>query len=147
MQGKHHRMFVAAADTAGPEYGQFWDALRRGEVQTGDFNRIGKAGKEVGIHASYPPIIGPSGTPFKIVKYATDITQLIELRRAAAKRATQNVQAVATAAEEMTASVGEITQSLARSRELVTQIESNTSLADAATQRLQQGASSLDAII
>ena len=150
VQGKHHRMFVAPAESTGPEYAQFWDALRRGEVQTGDFNRIGKAGKEVGIHASYTPIIGPNGTPFKIVKYATDITQLIELRRAAAKGATQtlqNVQAVATAAEEMTASVGEITRSLARSRDLVTQIESNTSLADAATQRLQQGASSLDAII
>lgn len=75
IQGKHHRMFAPPGYDASPEYKAFWDRLRMGEFQSGEYRRIGKGGKEVWIQASYNPIFDPSGKPFKVVKFATDITQ------------------------------------------------------------------------
>jgi methyl-accepting chemotaxis protein len=74
IKGKQHRMFVELAEQNSQAYADFWARLNRGEYQTGEFKRIGKGGKEVWIQASYNPILDPSGKPFKVVKYATDIT-------------------------------------------------------------------------
>ncbi|MBL4601366.1 MAG: PAS domain-containing methyl-accepting chemotaxis protein [Emcibacteraceae bacterium] len=74
VQGKHHSMFVEESYVKSSEYKQFWDALARGEFKAAEFKRIGKGGKEVWIQASYNPIFDPNGKPFKVVKYATDIT-------------------------------------------------------------------------
>ncbi len=60
---------------ASPEYRLFWDKLGRGEFDAGQYKRIGKGGREVWIQASYNPIFDPDGKPFKVVKYATDITE------------------------------------------------------------------------
>ncbi|MFX7816648.1 PAS domain-containing protein, partial [Acinetobacter baumannii] len=35
----------------------------------------GKGGKEIWIEASYNPLLGRDKKPFKVVKFATDITQ------------------------------------------------------------------------
>ena len=72
--GQHHRMFVEPAYAAGPEYRAFWERLRQGEYQAAEYKRLGKAGKEVWIQASYNPIKGRDGKPSKIVKFATDVT-------------------------------------------------------------------------
>ena len=74
IQGQHHSLFVDPAHAASPDYRQFWDKLGRGEYDAGQYKRIGKGGKEVWIQASYNPILDPAGKPFKVVKYATDIT-------------------------------------------------------------------------
>ncbi|MEO5808006.1 methyl-accepting chemotaxis protein [Devosia sp.] len=74
IKGRHHRMFVETAYAAGSEYRDFWERLGRGEYQAGEYLRIGKGGKEVWIQASYNPIFDLNGKPFKVVKYATDIT-------------------------------------------------------------------------
>jgi len=75
VQGQHHKMFAEPEYAASPAYQQFWQALGRGEYQAGEFKRLGKGGKEIWIQASYNPILDPSGRPFKVVKYATDITE------------------------------------------------------------------------
>ena len=75
VQGQHHRMFVEESFRASVEYRQFWEALNRGEYQAGEYKRIGKGGKEVWIQASYNPILDLNGKPFKVVKYATDVTE------------------------------------------------------------------------
>ena len=74
IQGQHHRMFVEESFGRSAEYRQFWEALNRGEYQAAEYKRVGKGGKEVWIQASYNPILDLNGNPFKIVKYATDIT-------------------------------------------------------------------------
>ena len=56
------------------EYKEFWAKLNRGEYQAAEYKRIGKGGKEVWIQASYNPILDLNGKPFKVVKYATDVT-------------------------------------------------------------------------
>lgn len=72
--GNHHSMFVEENFGKSKEYKDFWAALNRGEYQAAEYKRIGKGGKEIWIQATYNPIFDPSGKPFKVVKYATDIT-------------------------------------------------------------------------
>jgi methyl-accepting chemotaxis protein len=74
IQGKHHSMFVESAYGSSPAYKQFWADLNAGKFQAAEYKRIGKGGKEVWIQASYNPIFDPQGKPFKVVKYATDVT-------------------------------------------------------------------------
>ena len=75
IKGQHHRMFVEPEHARGAEYREFWEKLNRGEFEAGEYKRIGKGGKEVWIQASYNPILDLNGNPFKVVKYATDITE------------------------------------------------------------------------
>ncbi len=81
IQGKPHRMFVESDYGASREYKDFWDRLRQGEFQSGEYKRIGKGGREVWIQASYNPILDLSGRPFKVVKYATDTTAQKQLQQ------------------------------------------------------------------
>ena len=74
IQGRHHGMFVEAAYRESAEYRQFWRDLNEGRFQAAEYKRIGKGGKEVWIQASYNPIFDLNGKPFKVVKYATDVT-------------------------------------------------------------------------
>ena len=74
IQGRHHRQFIDPVFAATSNYGSFWDKLKRGEFETGEYKRIGKGGKEVWIQATYNPILDFYGKPIKIVKFATDIT-------------------------------------------------------------------------
>jgi methyl-accepting chemotaxis protein len=80
VQGKHHGMFVEPSLREGPEYRQFWDKLRRGEFQAGTYRRIGQGGREVWIQATYNPILDVDGKPYKIVKYATDVTEQVRMK-------------------------------------------------------------------
>src|SRR5450830_1882024 len=73
--GQHHSVFVDPEYRSSPEYRQFWEKLGRGQFDQGQYKRIGKGGKEVWIQASYNPIFDLNGKPFKVVKYATDITE------------------------------------------------------------------------
>ncbi|MGQ0501707.1 MAG: methyl-accepting chemotaxis protein [Panacagrimonas sp.] len=75
IRGQHHAMFVEPAHRASTEYRMFWEKLARGEFDTGQYKRVGKGGKEIWLEASYNPIFDMNGKPFKVVKYATDITR------------------------------------------------------------------------
>lgn len=75
IRGQHHALFVEPAYRVSPEYKMFWEKLGRGEFDTGQYKRIAKGGREVWIQASYNPIFDGSGKPFKVVKFATDITR------------------------------------------------------------------------
>ena len=78
--GKHHSLFCTRKDVASVEYRRFWEKLEKGEVQAGEFLRIGKAGNDVYIQASYNPIFDDSGAVVKIVKFATDMTEVVKRR-------------------------------------------------------------------
>ncbi|MEK9142034.1 MAG: methyl-accepting chemotaxis protein [Nitrospirota bacterium] len=74
IKGQHHRMLCDPAYAASPEYQAFWAKLKRGEFDAGVYRQLGKGGKEIWIQASYNPIMDEMGRPFKVVKFATDIT-------------------------------------------------------------------------
>jgi methyl-accepting chemotaxis protein len=75
IQGKHHSMFVEPGFERSHEYKEFWATLNRGEYESKEYKRIGKNGKEIWIQASYNPIMDINGKPFKVVKFAADVTQ------------------------------------------------------------------------
>jgi methyl-accepting chemotaxis protein len=81
VQGKHHRIFCETAFASSLEYQAFWDDLRKGSYQAGQYKRVAKGGREVWIQASYNPIFDQDGKLLKVVKYATDITKEVEARR------------------------------------------------------------------
>ncbi len=83
VQGKHHRMFVYPEYATSPEYKNFWDQLGKGQYQAAEYKRLAKGGREIWIQASYNPILDPNGKPFKVVKYATDITAQIHAQQEA----------------------------------------------------------------
>ncbi|RYG97509.1 MAG: PAS domain S-box protein, partial [Alphaproteobacteria bacterium] len=72
--GRHHSMFVDKVEREGESYSRFWQKLGRGEYDDGQYCRIGKDGREIWIQASYNPILDAVGRPYKVVKYAADIT-------------------------------------------------------------------------
>ena len=57
IEGKHHSLFVEPGYKDSTEYRQFWDDLRAGKFQAGEFKRIAKDGAEVWIQASYNILI------------------------------------------------------------------------------------------
>ncbi|MDQ8732785.1 PAS domain-containing methyl-accepting chemotaxis protein [Bradyrhizobium sp. LHD-71] len=144
LEDKHHSIFVPQTMRDSSEYRDFWEGLRNGKHQVGEFERIGKGGRRIWLQASYHPILDAGGKLCKIVKFASDITEQVErrLERAEAQRAididlgeiteavsstngqasaaaaasTQtagNMQAVASGAEELAASVSEISRQAA----------------------------------
>lgn len=75
IKGKDHSLFIEAEHKNSAEYRAFWDKLGRGEYDSGEYLRLGKGGKRIWLQASYNPILDRNGRPFKVVKYATDITE------------------------------------------------------------------------
>lgn len=73
--GQHHRMFVDSQVSESPEYARFWQRLGSGIHDAGRYRRIARDGRDVWLQASYNPIFDRHGRPFKVVKYATDITE------------------------------------------------------------------------
>ncbi|MFK0330973.1 methyl-accepting chemotaxis protein [Rhizobium sp. NPDC090275] len=77
--GKHHAMFCEADYSRSAEYKTFWAKLAAGEFAADQFKRIAKGGREIYIQASYNPILDASGRVFKVVKFATDVTERMKV--------------------------------------------------------------------
>ncbi|QCL98441.1 methyl-accepting chemotaxis protein [Agrobacterium tumefaciens] len=77
IQGKHHSMFCEPSHTTSKAYQDFWNKLAGGELVADEFMRIGKGGRKVHIQASYNPIFDMNGRVFKVVKFATDVTDRV----------------------------------------------------------------------
>jgi methyl-accepting chemotaxis protein len=175
IRGKHHSLFVDSATKNSPAYAEFWQRLRAGEYQAAQYKRFGKGGREIWIEASYNPILDASGRPYKVVKYATDITEqvklLTELRdlidvnfneidqavghshsesKSASRSASEtsgNVQMMAAAAEELAASVSEIAASMAQTRSATDTASSQAENAADFTSKLSAAAQSMGGIV
>ncbi|SDJ63565.1 methyl-accepting chemotaxis sensory transducer with Pas/Pac sensor [Dyella jiangningensis] len=74
IRGQHHRIFCEPAYAASAEYKKFWEKLGKGVLDRGEYKRIAGDGREVWINASYNPVFDESGKPYKVVKFATDVT-------------------------------------------------------------------------
>ncbi len=118
VKGKHHSIFVEPDYKNSPEYAQFWESLNRGEAQVDEFKRIGKGGKEVWIQASYTPIKDMDGNVFKVVKYATDVTETKEIAKKLGEMAGQ----FSSSAEELSSSAEEVNASVEQTSSTIQQI-------------------------
>ena len=146
IRGRHHSMFVDPSERDGAAYRDFWAALNRGEYQAAEYKRIGKGGKEVWIQASYNPILDLNGKPFKVVKYATDTTAQV-LVRMGNERVRGMMETVAAGAEELNASVREISEAMTKSRETASTAVDRVEAADAQAKRLNEAAQSMSGIV
>lgn len=105
--GQHHSMFCSDDYKQSQEYRDFWLRLGRGESVAGRFHRKGNYGRDVYIQATYTPVLDLSGTPFKVVKYAFDITEQVEKEKKVAQGArdmTATVRNLATSIDEISRS-------------------------------------------
>jgi len=100
--GQPYTVFVNTQDREGSEYKALWEHMRAGRYQQGRFKRMGKNGREVWVRASFNPLIGQDGKPWKVVKLASEITQII-LEGRALDAAVQQSQDVIQAALRGTA--------------------------------------------
>ena len=146
IQGQHHRLFVGQAERDGAAYSEFWAALNRGQFQAGEFKRVGKGGKEVWIQASYNPILDLNGKPFKVVKYASDITRQV-LVRMGNERVRGMMESVAAGSEELNASVREISEAMVKSKETALTAVDKVVQADTEARRLTDAAQAMSGIV
>jgi methyl-accepting chemotaxis protein len=139
VKGRHHSMFVEEAKRQSLEYKEFWARLGRGEYQTGEFKRVGKGGQEVWIQGAYNPIFDADGRPFKVVKYATDVTKQVKLRaglHAILQKVAENASLLASASQELTA----VSQQMAANAE-ETAVQAN--VASAAAEQVSKNVSTV----
>ncbi|PAF48375.1 chemotaxis protein [Helicobacter sp. 12S02634-8] len=80
--GKNHSMLCEKSFTDSLEYTRFWEQLRAGAFQSGEFVRLSKSGKQIYLHANYNPIFDLEGKVYKIVKFAIDITAQVDRDKA-----------------------------------------------------------------
>jgi methyl-accepting chemotaxis protein len=74
VRNQHHTMFVFPDFRDTPEYKAFWEGLCQGRGIAYPYNHMTKGGHEVWLQTSYNPILDADGKPYKIIKFATDIT-------------------------------------------------------------------------
>jgi len=146
VQGKHHSMFVEPSYRESTEYRALWDRLNRGEYQSDEFKRIGKGGKEVWIQASYNPILDLNGKPFKVVKFASDVTKQV-IARQKSERVREQMESVAAGAEELNVSVKEIASSMVKCKDTADSAVGRVATADDTTRKLGIAAEAMGGIV
>ena len=146
VQGRHHSMFVEPAERNAPAYREFWEKLNRGQYQAAEYRRIAKGGREIWIQASYNPILDLNGKPFKVVKYATDVTVQAVMRRKA-ENARDLIEQVAAGSEEMSASIREISETMSKSKVNAAEATGRIDAADHQSQKLNDAAQAMGGIV
>jgi methyl-accepting chemotaxis protein len=146
IQGKHHSMFVPSDQRDSEAYRAFWANLNRGEFQSGEYERVGKGGRQIWIQASYNPIRDLNGKPCKVVKYASDTTAQV-LARMRSEKVRGMMESVAAGAEELNASVREISAAMSKSRETALTAVDRVEAADQQAQRLALAAEAMSSIV
>ncbi|UXX80117.1 PAS domain-containing methyl-accepting chemotaxis protein [Reichenbachiella carrageenanivorans] len=124
--GNHHRMFCQPEYTQSEEYDQFWIQLKKGDISSGEFERIKKSGEIIWIYASYTPIRNEQGKVVKVYKMASDVTEKV--------KAQQQLELVMTSVQQLAESVSSASSKITeRSTDLKnTIIETATSISQIA---------------
>jgi len=143
IQGKHHSMFVDPGEVNSEAYREFWRSLRSGVAETRVFKRIGKNGRRIWLQASYIPILDPNGQPFKVVKFATSLTEIMNQ----IESTQQTAESVATATEEMSCSIAEIGRNIEMSRVAAGKILTTSTASGAEASSLVTSMQSMEKIV
>lgn len=128
IQGKHHSIFCDPDYANSFEYKNFWTKLNRGEFDSGEYKRIGKSGKVIWINASYNPIMDANGRPYKVTKFATDVTALKNM-----------ISSIEETAQSLTASSHELTQTASELASTANKTSNESNSASAAANQVASG--------
>jgi methyl-accepting chemotaxis protein len=108
--GKHHGLFVEESYRKSAEYAEFWRKLKSGESVISKFKRIRKNGAAIWIEASYNAILDGNGKPFKVVKFATDVTELELAKQSADAERAEKSAAQAQVVEGLASGLGRLAE-------------------------------------
>ena len=174
IKGRHHRLFCDEAYVNSEAYRAFWERLGRGEYQTGEFKRFGRGGREIYIQATYNPIFDEANRVIKVVKFATDVTGVVQKRLRnesanaslgtvitqifdAAEKATSAssaseetgaiINSVAAASEELSQSVRDISQSMSFARTSVEGVFKHAESANVSANTLNASAAAMNNVV
>jgi methyl-accepting chemotaxis protein len=117
--GQHHSMFCEPELVQSPEYRNFWADLNEGKFKSARFSRRAKHGAAVWLQATYNPILDMDGRPFKVVKFATDITEQVHREQLVQDKVTE----ITGVLQELTNAIGSIERNSERSRDLAVQTQ------------------------
>ena len=140
VRGRHHSMFVDPAYRDSSAYRAFWEKLGRGEFDANRYKRIGKGGREAWIQATYNPIKDADGKPYKVVKFALDVTQQVlqEQQLVALIAQVQSVAAeIQSGAEEISKGNNDLSQ---RTEQQASSLEETASSMEEMTSTVKQTA-------
>ena len=84
--GKRHYEFCDKDYAASEAYNEFWATLRRGEYHAGRVRRVTRDGRHIWVEATYNPLLDGAGNVVGIIKFATDITGLVNAEAATQAR-------------------------------------------------------------
>ena len=87
IKGKHHRMFCLPEEANSAEYQDFWRRLNAGEYVVDRFKRLDSQGRTVWLEASYNPVVDANNKLYKVVKFATVVTDQVNQEQAVAEAA------------------------------------------------------------
>jgi len=87
IKGKHHRLFCTPEEYNSAEYQNFWRRLNNGEFVADRFKRVDSHGRTVWLEASYNPVVDANDKLYKVVKFATVITDQVNREQAVADAA------------------------------------------------------------
>ena len=82
IKGKHHRMFCEPEEYNSAEYQNFWKRLNNGEFVAARFKRVDSHGRTVWLEATYNPVLDATDRLYKVVKFATVITDQVNQEQA-----------------------------------------------------------------
>lgn len=126
--GKHHRIFVESSYASSPEYTRFWEELRAGKIQSGEFKRLTKHGNEIFLQSVYSPVKDEMGRIMKVVKIAFDVTEQVKMRERAKQDAEElkaQEEEIRQQMEEMTATQEEMARASAEMKGIVVAIDTS----------------------
>jgi methyl-accepting chemotaxis protein len=136
IRGRHHSMFVDSAEANSTSYREFWEKLRAGQYEAGQFHRRAKGGREVWLQASYNPVLDANGKPCTVIKFALDVTEQV--------RTTEEVRLLAQAA-----AAGDLTHRVAtqgKAGNLLSLAQAINSMADGMTNIVAQIRAAVEAV-
>lgn len=88
--GRHHRILCHEELAHTAEYKAFWQRLGSGAFDAGRYARRARDGSTVWIQASYNPVLDVDGNPWKVVKFASDVTDQVRLEQEVETRLTES---------------------------------------------------------
>ncbi|MEP3481709.1 MAG: methyl-accepting chemotaxis protein [Fuerstiella sp.] len=145
--GQHHRIFVAPEEASSDEYIQFWNRLRAGEFQQGEFRRITAHGEDIWIQACYNPVLDDHGRPYAVIKFAVDITETVMERATQEESRNQLLQTLQCSVGEMTSTIAEISSKVNSTATLAIESENGISVASESVATLNELSNTIRSVV
>lgn len=136
--GQHHRIFCDPHYANSKDYQLFWNKLNQGQFFADSYQRVAKSGKTIWLEATYNPVFDSSGKPYRVIKFATDITDKINNMHEQKKAAELAYSVSKDTESHSTEGDNVIMQTVDKMRQLSEQVkESSNKVADLSQQTTQ----------